>query len=261
MSTRFLSPCLSLLAATILITANASASEKTNTGSKQVLPRPDGNLADMTKPVQVFILLGQSNMVGLGKIAGGKGSLEDAVRNQKKFQYLADDTGVWIVRKDVRFARMMQGDKFFREIESNCWDPAIRIEEYAKYNTQVQVVCTIPVLFAYWAQPADGLTVARYLNDHIADIVAKYPKHYVGLGSIPMQDTDMAIAELERCKMLGMKGVQIGSNVNQKNLGDTIFEPLWQAIQDLDMAVLEPDGRHHVATRLDNRNDDGAHFA
>lgn len=117
MSTRFLSPCLSLLVATILITANASALEKINTDSKQVLPRPDGNLADMTKPVQVFILLGQSNMVGLGKIAGGKGSLEDAVRNQKKFQYLADDTGVWIVRKDVRFVRMMQG----RGLMNNDW--------------------------------------------------------------------------------------------------------------------------------------------
>jgi aminocarboxymuconate-semialdehyde decarboxylase len=136
------------------------------------------------------------------------------------------------------FARMMQGDKFFREIESNCWDANIRIEEYAKYNTQVQVVCTIPVLFAYWAQPTDGLTVARYLNDHIADIVARHPKNYVGLGTIPMQDVDIAIHELERCKAIGMKGIQIGSNVNQKNLGETIFEPLWQAIRDLDMAVL-----------------------
>jgi aminocarboxymuconate-semialdehyde decarboxylase len=136
------------------------------------------------------------------------------------------------------FARMMQGDKFFREIESNCWDENIRIEEYAKYNTQVQVVCTIPVLFAYWAQPKDGLTVARFLNDHIADIVARHPKHYVGLGSLPMQDVDLAIAELERCKAIGMKGIQIGSNVNQKNLGETTFEPLWQAIQELDMAVL-----------------------
>jgi aminocarboxymuconate-semialdehyde decarboxylase len=133
---------------------------------------------------------------------------------------------------------MMQGDKFFREIESNCWDENIRIEEYAKYNTQVQVVCTIPVLFAYWAQPKDGLTVARFLNDHIADIVARHPKHYVGLGSLPMQDVDLAIAELERCKAIGMKGIQIGSNVNQKNLGETTFEPLWQAIQELDMAVL-----------------------
>jgi aminocarboxymuconate-semialdehyde decarboxylase len=49
---------------------------------------------------------------------------------------------------------------------------------------------------------------------------------------------DLAIAELERCKAIGMKGIQIGSNVNQKNLGETTFEPLWQAIQELDMAVL-----------------------
>lgn len=136
------------------------------------------------------------------------------------------------------FARMMQGDKFFREVESNCWDEQIRIDEYAKYNTQVQVVCTIPVLFAYWAQPAHGITVARFLNDHIADVVVRYPKNYIGLGTLPLQDIDLSIAELERCKSIGMKGVQIGSNVNQKNLGDSIFEPLWQAMQDLDMAVL-----------------------
>ncbi len=136
------------------------------------------------------------------------------------------------------FARMMQGDKFFREVEANCWDEQLRIDDYAKYNTQVQVVCTIPVLFAYWAQPSHGLTVARFLNDHIADVVARFPKNYIGLGTLPLQDIDIAIVELERCKSIGMKGVQIGSNVNQKNLGEPLFEPLWQAIQELDMAVL-----------------------
>lgn len=136
------------------------------------------------------------------------------------------------------YARMMQGDKFFREIEANCWDEAVRIEEYARYKTQVQVVCTIPVLFSYWAQPEDGLTVSRFLNDHIADIVSRYPKHYIGLGTLPMQDTDLAIRELERCKEIGMKGIQIGSNINQKNLSEAIFNPLWEAIQDLEMAVL-----------------------
>jgi aminocarboxymuconate-semialdehyde decarboxylase len=52
---------------------------------------------------------------------------------------------------------MMQGDNFFREINHNCWDPEVRINEYDKFNTQVQVVCTIPVLFAYFAKPKDGL--------------------------------------------------------------------------------------------------------
>jgi hypothetical protein len=69
----------------------------------KVLPVADGKAADMSKPVQVYILLGQSNMVGLGKIA----SLEDAVKSQKKYLYLADEAGNWIERKDVRNVFMM----------------------------------------------------------------------------------------------------------------------------------------------------------
>ena len=73
------------------------------------IPKPDGKPADMTKPVQVFILLGQSNMVGMGRIAGGEGSLENAVKNKNKYSYLVDDAGAWIERKDVRFVRYMSG--------------------------------------------------------------------------------------------------------------------------------------------------------
>ena len=64
----------------------------------------------MTKPVQVFILLGQSNMVGLGKIAGDKeGTLEQAVKGKKKYTYLVDEAGNWMERKDVRYVRVMDG--------------------------------------------------------------------------------------------------------------------------------------------------------
>jgi len=137
------------------------------------------------------------------------------------------------------WARMMQGEKFFREINENCWDPKVRIEEYAKYNTQVQVVCTIPVMFSYWAKPADGLDVSRFLNDHIAEIVAQYPKNYVGLGTLPMQDVDLAIKELERIKYeCKMPGIQIGSNINNINLGDEKLYPIFEACEKLDMAVL-----------------------
>jgi hypothetical protein len=75
----------------------------------KLLSRSDGKPADMTKPVQVFILLGQSNMVGLGKISGGEGSLENAVKTKSKYPYLAEEGGAWVERKDVRFVRMMQG--------------------------------------------------------------------------------------------------------------------------------------------------------
>jgi len=136
------------------------------------------------------------------------------------------------------FARMMKGDAFFREIERNCWDPAVRIEEYAQYHTPLQVVCTIPVMFSYWAKPADCLYLSAYLNDHLAGVVDDYPEHYLALGTIPMQDTDLAIQELERIKALGFPGIQIGSNVNQLNLSEPQFFPIFEACQSLDLAVL-----------------------
>jgi aminocarboxymuconate-semialdehyde decarboxylase len=137
------------------------------------------------------------------------------------------------------FARMMQGTKFFREIAQNCWDPALRIDEYARFNTQVQVICTIPVMFSYSAKPLDCLEISVFLNDHIAKICHDYPKNYIGLGTIPMQDTDLAIRELERCKFsLGLKGVQIGSNVNDRNLNDPAFFPIFEACERLGMAVM-----------------------
>lgn len=74
------------------------------------LPDPDGGPADMSKPVKVFILLGQSNMLGMGRIAGGKnaeGSLENAVKVKQKYPYLVDDAGSWTERRDVRNVRVM----------------------------------------------------------------------------------------------------------------------------------------------------------
>jgi hypothetical protein len=84
------------------------------------IPRPDGKPADMTKPVQVFILMGQSNMVGMGKITGGDGSLENAVKQKKKYPYLVDDAGNWTERKDVRNVRVMVG-KGGMQVFNNEW--------------------------------------------------------------------------------------------------------------------------------------------
>lgn len=135
-------------------------------------------------------------------------------------------------------AKMMKGNQFFREIRENAWNPELRIEEYRKFNTEVQVVCTIPVMFSYWAKPYDCLSISAFLNDHIADLVVRYPQNYIGLGTIPMQDSDLAIQELERCKQIGLHGIQIGSNINDLNLNEDRFFPVFQACERLGMAVL-----------------------
>lgn len=135
-------------------------------------------------------------------------------------------------------ANMMQGGQFFRRIVENCWDEQLRIEEYKPYNTQVQVVCTIPVMFSYWAKTADALELSRFLNDHIADLVVRFPKNYIGLATIPMQDPQAAIQELERAKAIGHVGIQIGSNINDENLSEEKFLPIFEACERLGMAVM-----------------------
>ncbi len=134
-------------------------------------------------------------------------------------------------------ARMMKDDEFFREIQSNCWDPEKRVEECDHHGVHVQVLSTIPVLFNYWARPLDALDTSRFLNDHIASVVARYPDRFAGLGTIPMQSAELAVQELERCAGLGLRGIEIGTNVNDENLNEKKFFAVYEAAEALGMCV------------------------
>ena len=116
---------------------------------------------------------------------------------------------------------MVIDDRGFREIGANCWDPAVRLEDADRHGVDVQVLSTVPVMFSYWAQPEHTADLARLLNDHIAGVVRDHPTRFAGLGTVPLQAPDLAIAELERCvRELGLPGVQIGTHVNGVNLDD-----------------------------------------
>ncbi len=122
MSKKVFRGVLCVLAVLAVGLSNAWAAEIAPPAPKQDLPRPDGKPADMTKPVQVFILLGQSNMVGLGKIAGDKeGTLEHAVKEKKKYSYLVDEAGNWSERTDVRYVRVMDGRGGGTQLFNNEW--------------------------------------------------------------------------------------------------------------------------------------------
>ena len=135
-------------------------------------------------------------------------------------------------------SRMLIDGEHFRDVSKNCWDPHTRIEECDKYEVDVQVLSTVPVMFSYWAKPKDTADLSMILNDHIADLVTEFPKKFIGLGTLPMQDADLSIKELTRLKEIkGIAGVQIGSHINGWNLDDPRIFPILQAAQDLDLSV------------------------
>ena len=133
---------------------------------------------------------------------------------------------------------MMKDGKFFREVEANVWDPRTRMGECKNHDVDIQVLSTVPAMFSYWAKAVDALDISMLLNDHIAEVVAEFPQRFIGLGTIPLQDIDLAICEMERCLSdLGLAGVEIGTNVNQRNLDDELLFSVFEAAQDLNAAI------------------------
>jgi aminocarboxymuconate-semialdehyde decarboxylase len=135
-------------------------------------------------------------------------------------------------------ACMMKGDQLFRVVEENCFKEDVRIKEMDETAVNVQVLSTIPVLFNYWAKPQNALETSRFFNDHIAETVSKNTKRFIGLGTVPLQDTDLAIKEMERCvHELKLPGLEIGSNINGTNLSDKGFFPFYKAAEKMGCAL------------------------
>jgi aminocarboxymuconate-semialdehyde decarboxylase len=136
-------------------------------------------------------------------------------------------------------ARMVRDDgTVFRELQENAWNPERILEDMERHGVVTMVLSTVPVLFSYWARPEHGYEWARFLNDHLAEVVARYPKRFIALGTVPLQSPDYAVRELERCvRELGFPGVEIGSNVNGRNLDDPVLFPFYEAAEELGAAL------------------------
>ena len=96
-----------------------------------------------------------------------------------------------------------------------------RLKDMDRMGVDIQAVCPAPYHFFYWTEPDYGAELAREVNEGIAKIVADTPDRFVGLGSVPLQNAELAVRELDYCvKNLGLRGVEICTNVNGKNLTD-----------------------------------------
>ncbi len=149
-----------------------------------------------------------------------------------------DDRFPVMVKAEGRH-RIYKDGKFFREVWATAFDAQARMDDYASHGVQAQVISTVPVLFSYWAKSNQALELHRFLNDHTAGICRDHPRHYAGIGTIPLQSPTLAIRELERCiDELGLQGVQIGSHCGDWNLDAPELFPFFEAAADLGAAIL-----------------------
>lgn len=116
-------------------------------------------------------------------------------------------------------ANIMVAGKVFREVTDQVWCPHKRIQDMDREGVDIQVLSPIPVTFSYWAPIEQALEMAQIQNNFIAETVNEFPDRFVGLGTVPMQDSEVAIQEMDRCMHdLKLAGIEIGTNINGKNL-------------------------------------------
>ena len=124
-------------------------------------------------------------------------------------------------------------------------DMSIRFKEMDMMGIDIQIISpSILQQCTYWAKPDAALKMERRSNDFIAEAVAQNPDRLVGIGSVPLQDVNLAAKELERAiTKNGLKGVIVGSNVNGDELGNKKFKPFWRKAESLGAAVfIHPTG-------------------
>ena len=135
-------------------------------------------------------------------------------------------------------AKILLGERFFRDIYSACWDAALRREEMDRDGVDLQIVSATPVLFAYERPAQHALECAQLFNDAALELCRCEPTRFQSLCQVPLQDIDMSCRELSRCMRAGHLGVQIGNHVGEKNLDDPGIQTFLHHCADEGAAVL-----------------------
>ena len=122
-----------------------------------------------------------------------------------------------------------------------------RLADMDRMGVDMQAVSVAPYQYYYAADAEQGYLAARTINDDIAALVAAHPDRFVGIGTLPLQNADMAVAEMIRCvKELHLRGIEIGTHVNGEELSSPRLAPLWAKAEELDIVVfIHPSGATH----------------
>ena len=137
-----------------------------------------------------------------------------------------------------------------------------RLADMDRMGVDIQAISPAPPQYYYWTPPEVGRDVTRLINDNIAATVARHPDRLVGLGTVPMQAPDFAVAEMERLvKELDLRGIELCTNVAGAELSDEQFRPVFAKAEELGILIfLHPSGftegrrlsRHYFSNVIGN---------
>jgi aminocarboxymuconate-semialdehyde decarboxylase len=122
-------------------------------------------------------------------------------------------------------------------VEPTFYDLDLRLDFLRKHGIDKQVLTAPPFLFYYWSDSPEAHALMTIENDAIAEAARKHPDRYIGFATVMLQNVDASIAECRRTKALGIRGIEIGSNVNDVSLSDKKFWSFFEAVEALDMAI------------------------
>lgn len=131
-----------------------------------------------------------------------------------------DGTTPWLRVENEREATIMVGSREFRRVLANCWDAELRQRDMAEDGVDLQVVSPTPVFFSYDRTPAEAARITKVFNDLALEICEPAGGRLLPFCQVPLQDPDLACAELDRCLAAGHRGVEIGNHLGDRDLDD-----------------------------------------
>ena len=137
--------------------------------------------------------------------------------------------------------------RLFTEWAPKLTSPEERLKDMDRMGIDIQVISPLPTQYYYWTDGELGLKLARMQNDRVAEMVRAYPSRFVGMGTLPLQDVDRAVPELERVvKELGLRAIEISSNVNGVDFDDPRFQKFFAKVEELEALIfIHPMGFTH----------------
>jgi aminocarboxymuconate-semialdehyde decarboxylase len=113
-----------------------------------------------------------------------------------------------------------------------------RLADMNATGVDIQVLSPSPTQYYYWAERELAEQLVRMQNEHVAKICAQHPERFVGLGTLALQEPELAATQLEHAtRHLGLKGVEISSSVNGEELDAPRLLPFWKKAEALGAIV------------------------